>query len=88
MKRTLRFIALAVALAAALAWLVLGANRGWTRTSTAVKTLDEVTGIEGIQYRKAFVPGLELLGSAWLGAGLLAGVSLLIPNHQPKKTAI
>jgi hypothetical protein len=84
MKRTLRILALAVAAAAALAWLALGANRGWTRTSVPVKIVDEVTGIEGIEYRRQFVPGLEFLGAALLGAGALAGASLFF-RHQPTK---
>jgi hypothetical protein len=86
MQRTLRFLALALAMVAALAWLVLGANRGWTRTSVPVKTVDEVTGIEGIQYRKQFVPGLDLLGGALAGAGLLAGASLFFRNQQLEQT--
>lgn len=86
MKRTLRILSAVLTLAAALAWLVLGANRGWTRTSVPVKTVDEVTGIEGIQYQKKFVPGLELLGGALLGAGILAGASLFFGNQQIKQT--
>lgn len=82
MKRILCLLALILAVASGLAWLGLGANRGWTRTSVAVKTLDEVTGIEGIEYHKQFVPGLELLGAALLGAGMLAGASLFF-CHQP-----
>ncbi len=82
MKRVIRILALGVALGAALAWLALGANRGWTRTSVPVKTVDDVTGLEGIQYRKQFVPGVELLGSALLGAGFLAATSFLFPNQQ------
>ena len=85
MKRTLRILALVVAIGAALAWLALGANRGWTRTSVPVKTVDEVTGIEGIQYRNQFVPGVDLLGGALLGAGLLAGASLFFRNQQTKQ---
>jgi len=84
MKRTLRLLSVVLTLTAALAWLVLGANRGWTRTSVPVKTVDEVTGIEGIQYQKKFVPGLELLGGALLGAGVLAGASLFFGNPQTK----
>jgi hypothetical protein len=86
MKRTLRMLALLLATVAALAWLALGANRGWTRTSVPVKTVDEVTGIEGIQYRNQFVPGVDLLGGALLGAGLLAGASLFFRNQQTKHT--
>ena len=46
MKRLLRILAIVLALGATLTWAALGANRGWTRTSVPVKTLDEVTGIE------------------------------------------
>jgi hypothetical protein len=63
----------------------MGFNPGWTRTSVPVKTVDEVTGIEGIQYRKQFVPGLELLAGALLGSGLLAATSLLFRNSQTKQ---
>ena len=48
MKKILRILALLVVVAAATTWLVTGANRAWTKTSVPVKTLDEVTGIEGI----------------------------------------
>jgi hypothetical protein len=78
MKKSLRILAAAVALAALVTWAALGANRGWTKTSVAVKTLDEVTGIEGITYQKKFLPGLELLGAAFFIAGALATGSWLI----------
>ena len=84
MKRSLTILALVLALGATLTWVALGANRGWTRTSVPVKTLDEVTGIEGVDYRKQFVPGLDFLGGAWVGAGLLAGVSLLLRKSQQR----
>ena len=84
-RRTLRILSLLVALAALVAWFALGANRGWTRTSVAMKTTDEVTGIEGVEYQKRFVPGLELLAVAALGAMLLAGSSLLFRNQQSNK---
>ena len=83
MKRILRILALVLVLATGVIWLATGANQGWTRTSVPVKTLDEVTGIEGISYRKQFVPGLDFLGGALLTAGLLAGAAFLFPN--PKK---
>ena len=75
MKKNLRIVALFIALAAAVTWLATGANRGWTKTSVAVKTLDEVTGIEGITYQKKFLPGVDFLGAAFGGAALLAGAS-------------
>lgn len=83
MSRRLRTLALVLAVAASVAWLATGANRGWTKTRVPVTLLDEVTGIEGIEYRPRFVPGVDFLGAAWLGAGLLAATSLLF--RKPKK---
>ncbi|MGA2663106.1 MAG: hypothetical protein ABSH34_36980 [Verrucomicrobiota bacterium] len=77
MKRTLRILALVVAVAAVSVWLATGANRGWTRTSAPVKTVDRVTGIEGIEYRKQFVPGVDFLTGSLMGAAFLGGASLL-----------
>ncbi len=48
MKRTPQILAAIIALATLAVWVALGANRGWTKTSREVKTLDEITGIEGI----------------------------------------
>ena len=86
MKRTLQILALGVALGVLAVWLATGANRGWTKTSVPVKTLDEVTGIEGISYQKKFLPGVDFLGAGFGGAALLAGASLFfrkikINNH-------
>lgn len=80
MKTALRRLALGLALAAVAVWLALGANRGWTKTSVPVTTVDEVTGIENRVYQSRFVPGIDLLGVTLLGAGLLAGSTLLIRN--------
>ncbi len=82
MKRMLRIVALLGVLSAAGFWLAAGANVGWTKNQVAKKTLDEITGIEGITYEKNFVPGLDFLGAAGVGAGLLAGVSLLFRNKH------
>ena len=82
MKKSLRILALVVALAAAGTWFVTGANRGWTKTSVERKTLDEVTDLEAITYEKKFAPGLDFLGGALLGAGALAGLSFLFRNQQ------
>ena len=48
MKKILRRLALLVLVGASITWLATGANRGWTKTSEPVKTIDEVIGIEGI----------------------------------------
>jgi hypothetical protein len=80
MKRTLCILALVVALAAVSVWFATGASRGWTRTSVPVKTLDQVTGIEGIEYRKQFVLGVDFLAGTLLGAALLGGASLIFRN--------
>ena len=77
MKNTLRLLALVVVLTVACVWFSTGASRGWTKTSVATKTVDEVTGLEGITYEKRFVPGLDFLGAGLLGAGVLAGASFL-----------
>ena len=79
-------MALIIAFAAVALWLVLGANRGWTKTSVAVVTVDEVTGLEGRTYKKRFVPGVDFLGVALAGAGVLAGLSLFVRNRKQPET--
>ena len=77
-------MSLLIVLAAAITWLATGANRGWTKTSVPVKTLDEVTGIEGITYRQKFLPGVDFLGAAFGSAALLAAASFFF--RKPNKT--
>ncbi|MDD5139445.1 MAG: hypothetical protein PHY43_04185 [Verrucomicrobiales bacterium] len=86
MKRILQILALLVVLAAGATWLVTGANRGWTKTSVAVKTLDPVTEIEGITYQKKFLPGVDLLGCAAAVAVVLAGASFFFRNNKQAQT--
>ncbi len=85
MKKRLQILALVIGVLAAVSWFVLGANRGWTRTTVPVKTLDEVTGLEGIQYKKQFVPGLEFLGGAIVAAAFVAASSFLFPQSTNNK---
>ena len=77
MKRTLRIIAAVLVVGAIVFWVAAGANRGWTKTRIPKKVVDEVTGLEGIQWQDKFVPGVDFLGTALLGAGILAGISIL-----------
>jgi hypothetical protein len=89
MKRTIRMIAAILIVGAIAFWAATGANRGWTKTSVPKKIVDEVTGIEGVTYEKHFVPGVDFLGAALLGAGILAGISILFrtkPNDSHNET--
>ena len=86
MKKMLQLLAVLELVAAGGIWLATGANRGWTKTSVAVKTLDPVTEIEGITYRKSFLPGVDFLGASALVAGLLAGTSIFFRNKKPIQT--
>jgi len=78
MKRTLRFVAAVLAVGSVVFWAAAGTNRGWTKTSVPRKIVDQVTGIEGVTYEKHFVPGVDFLGAALVGAGILAGISTLL----------
>jgi hypothetical protein len=86
MKNILRLLALIVVLAAVSTWLTTGASRGWTKTSVAQKTVDEVTGLEGITYEQRFVAGVDFLVAGLAGAGLLAGASLFF--RKPSTTTV
>jgi hypothetical protein len=81
-KQILRLVAVILIVAALGVWLATGVNRGWTKTSVPVKKTDEVTGITVDEYQKRFVPGVDFLGVALLGAGVLAGASFLFRKAQ------
>lgn len=75
MRRTLRLLALALAVIGVGSWAATGASPGWTKTSVPVRTLDEITGIEAITYQDRFVPGVDFLGATLAAAAVLYGVS-------------
>jgi hypothetical protein len=83
-RLVIRTAAALLFLAALVSWVAAGANRGWTKTSVPVKRTDDVTGITVDDYQKRFVPGIDFLGAALLGSGILAGASLLIHSRQPQ----
>jgi hypothetical protein len=83
-KTVLRAVAAILILATSGMWLATGANRGWTKTSVPVKRTDEVTGLTVDDYQKRFVPGIDFLGAALLGSGVLAGASFLFRNKQTR----
>ena len=82
MKLILRALALTLFLAAIGYWLAAGANRGWNKNQVQIKTVDEVTGIEGVSYQKKFVPGAEFLAVAVAISIALAGSSFLFRTKR------
>jgi hypothetical protein len=82
MKTVLLSLAALVLVVTLGTWGITGANRGWTKTSVPVKTLDPVTGIEGITYQKKFLPGVEFLGAGVAVSVALGGSSLLFRSKK------
>lgn len=77
MKTILRLAALFIALITVVLWLFGGPNRGWTKTSEMVKTIDPVTEQEEIKWEKRFLPGIDFLGGGLLIAAVCFGSSFL-----------
>lgn len=82
MKATLLILAAVIALAGAGYWYSTGANRGWTKNRVEVRTLDEVTGIEGSHWEDRFVPGLDFLSITLGTAAFIAGVSFFFRTKK------
>ena len=82
MRRIVRIAAGVFFLATVVYWAVAGANRGFTINYLAQAVPDPVTGLEGTEYRKVFVPGWDFLAGSALGAGILAGSSFLFPKKK------
>lgn len=87
MRKLLRLLAGLLAVAALVVWLVLGANRGWTKHTETTFVLDEVTGIEAPVIEKKFRPGVELLALHLIGAGVLFAATLL-RGSRPRETRV
>ncbi|MBI3849315.1 MAG: hypothetical protein HY298_03335 [Verrucomicrobia bacterium] len=85
-RKILRVLALALLVGAVGVWLATGASRGWTKTSVPIDKTDEVTGITNPEYQKRFVAGVDFLGTALLGAGVLMAASFLFRN-KPTQTS-
>ena len=72
----MRLVASLLAVLCVAGWFVLGANRGWTRTTQTRMEKDPVTEIEFPIVEKRFSPGVELLALGLVISAALAGVSL------------
>src|SRR4030095_15544645 len=55
-RKTLRWLAVLLALLTLAMWLAGGWNRGWTKTSVMLKSIDPVTEQEIIEWKRQFVP--------------------------------
>jgi hypothetical protein len=84
-RRSLQWFALGLAATVVAGWLLLGANRGWTKTTVTRWQKDPVTEIDGPVVEKKFVPGLDLLAAGLAGALALFIVSQLVSKtkNQP-----
>jgi len=82
MRRILRICALGLAMFSLLLWLLLGANRGWTKTTVTKWQKDPVTEIEGPVIEKKFVPGVDLLALSLAGALALFIASLFVQKTK------
>jgi hypothetical protein len=85
-RKIFRILALVLLVAAVGVWLATGASRGWSKTSVPIKKSDEVTGITYDQYEKRFIAGVDFLGAALLGAGVLVAASFLF-HKKPTQTS-
>jgi len=72
-----RFLGLLVMVSVIAAWLALGADQGWTKTTSTTQKVDEITGIEYPVIEKRFIPGLDFLAAGILGGAFLTGLSFL-----------
>ncbi len=82
MKKTLRILAMLIALAAAITWVATGANRGWTKTSLVTQKTDPVTGIEYPVSTSKFLPGVDFLGAAAIVTVGVLGTSFLFRSKS------
>ena len=77
MKKVLRASALVLATGALGLWAATGASRGWTQTSVPIVRKEPVTDLEYREYVSRFVPGVDFLAAAGLGAGILGTLSFV-----------
>ena len=77
MRTVLRLLALLLLFGTAAWWIAAGKNPGWTKNKVANEKKDEITEIVFTEYEDRFVPGVDILAAAGVGAAVLAGLSFL-----------
>jgi hypothetical protein len=81
----LRLLGPFIALATFARWAASGYNRGLTKNRIESVKVDEITGIEYIEWVDAFIPGIELLGLG-VAAGLLLFAVTFVPRRKSNPT--
>jgi hypothetical protein len=77
-RKILRVFAAVVLLIAPVLWLTTGASRSlFTKTSIPVTSVDAVTGLERVDWKPGFEPGIDFLAASGAAAVVLAGASFL-----------
>lgn len=77
MRIVLRLLAVLLLLGTTGWWIAAGKNPGWTKNKVAIEKKDEITEIVFTEYEERFVPGVDVLAAAGVGAVVLAGLSFL-----------
>lgn len=86
MRMVIRGFALVLLIATVGLWTGLGGRFGWTQTNVPEKRVDPVTGIDFVEYRHGFVPGVEFLTLGVGGAIIIFAATLFVritPKDQP-----
>jgi hypothetical protein len=83
--RFLYILAIVSTLAVVAAWVALGSNTGWTKTSIATTKVDPITEIEFTEYKDGFVPGIDFLGVGLIGSAAIFGFGYLLSILAAKK---
>jgi hypothetical protein len=85
-RSLLQYLAVGIVVCGLGLWIATGASQGWTQTRVMVRTLDPVTGIEGITYRAKFVPGVDFLAVSLAAGFFVWAVPIMFlrrPVDQP-----
>jgi hypothetical protein len=86
MKSALKFASLIVMAAVLALWTIQGSNTGWTQTQQAIPYVDEITGIESVNYVDRLSIGVEVLALG-IGVALALFVLSLFLKPKSKKTS-
>lgn len=73
-----RAFALVLLLATIGLWAGLGGSLGWTKTKVPLEQTDPVTEIKYVEWKPAFVPGVEFLALGAGGAILIFAATLFV----------